>query len=205
MRQRYAVLAMISMTVILAGCTIDSTEPPPPPTSSGIDFGMERSAEGSHMAEGTLSADDAPLEGEFAVAVRDSLDGLVFVSYDAEAANLFILQVRERVSGEYACGPVELGAACHGRLFENVRLEDGNVHVDGRLDVTSGLIGLTVSGTRVTGTFEAEFARTYPEGGGPGFAIDNGTVAVELLPGTLENAGLDCLIRLAGSAESCQP
>jgi hypothetical protein len=185
----------------LAACD-DTTGPDGVPTS-GIDFGLP-AGPGSHSAQGAVASANSPLDGEFAVAVPDSVGGLVLLSYDGATSDLFILQIVDAEPGEHTCGPVEDAAPCHARLFENVRVDDGVVVVDGRFDLVEGVVTLqTVGPDRVVGTFEARLDRTDPDGGQDFILVENGTLGVEYVDEQLAKGGLACLIALTGGGETC--
>lgn len=191
----------VTLALALTACS-DGTGPGQP-TPDGIDFGLAQGAFGAFYADrqGPSAAD--PLTGEFAVAVPDSVGGLVLLAYDAGASNLFILQVAADGEGSYMCGPVESGAACHARIFENVREVNGLVQVDGRLDLTTGSLTLSeIDAASVAGSFQAHFERTSGEGEAS-FDVAHGTILVDLLPGSVEDAGLQCLVVLAVGGTSC--
>lgn len=199
--QRIAPLLLI---VALSACGDDATSPTDDaPAPDGISFGMEEGTFGALYADRQLPSAEAPLADEFAVAVPDSVGGLVFLGYDGGTSNLFILQVSSTSAGTFACGPVTAAAACHARLFENVREEGGLVEVDGRLDLTTGSLTLSEVGPDVvTGAFEAHFERTVGEGGETIDVVD-GTILVDLLPGPVEGGSLGCLVKLATGGTSC--
>jgi hypothetical protein len=192
----------LTLTLAVAACS-DGTGPDQAPAPAGVDFGLAEGSNGAFYADARQPSAADPLEAEFAVAVPDSLGGLVLLAYDGGTRNLFILQMNDDGVGTYACGPVEDGPACHARVFENVREEGGVVEVDGRLDLTSGSLTLSEVGASVlTGAFEAHFERT--DGTGEASVdVFNGTIAVDLLPGFVENAGLLCLVELSGGGTSC--
>lgn len=192
---------LASLALTLAACE-DGTGPGTP-APDGIDFGLAQGTFGALYADRDQPSAGAPLSGEFAVAAPDSIGGLVLLAYDDGTKNLFILQVQSAEGGTYACGPVENGPACHARLFENVRDEDGLVQVDGRLDLTTGSLDLgEVGPDDVTGTFQAHFERTAGEGG-QSFDVANGTILVDLLDESVENGGLLCLVQLAVGGTTC--
>lgn len=173
------------------------------PTPIGVDFGLAVGDFGNHHAEGRPSSQGSPLDGQFAVAVPDSLGGLVFLSYDDQSSNLFILQVTSATTGTFDCGPVTTASPCHGRFFENVSEEGGMVQVDGRLDIDEGTLELREVGPdEVEGSFSAELVRTAGSGQSS-LTVVNGSILVDLLEGPVENAGLACLIRLTAGANDC--
>lgn len=179
------------------------------PTPVGVSFGLGEGDFGNHWGQGLPSSQGSPLADRFAVAVPDSLGGLVLVSYDDENSNLFILQMTVEIAGSFAgagvfeCGPVTGGAPCHGRFFENVREEGGIVEVDGRLDIDEGTLEVRkVVPDELEASFSAEFLRTAGSGES-GFTIINGSILVDLLEGPVENGDLACLIRLTAGATDC--
>lgn len=191
----------LTTVVTLAAC--DDGTGPDAPAPDGIDFGLAQGAVGAFYADRQAPSATDPLASEFAVAVPDSLGGLVLLAYDGGTKNLFILQVREAEVGSYTCGPVENGPACHARLFENVREVEGVVQVDGRLDLVTGSLTLNqVGSTSVAGTFQGNFDRTAGEGE-DGFDVVNGTILVDRLPGTVEGGSLACLVALAMGGTTC--
>lgn len=194
-------LALLALA--LGACAETPTADGDAPAPDGIDFGLAAGTAGAHYADRSLPAEGAPLAGEFAVAIPDSLGGLVLLSYDQETSDLFILQVAEMEIGTYGCGPVEEGSTCHARLFENVREEGGIVEVDGRLDLATG--SLTLGGVGpddVRGSFQAHFERSAGEGT-PSIDVFHGTILVYLLEGPVESGGLACLVELAAGATDC--
>lgn len=192
-------LAALALT--LAACE-DATGPGAP-APDGIDFGLAQGTFGALYADREQPSAGAPLSGEFAVALPDSIGGLVLLAYDGGTKNLFILQVNSDEAGTWTCGPVENGPACHARLFENVREEEGLVQVDGRLDLATGSLTLAEVGPEdVAGSFEAHFERTAGEGAAS-FDVVNGTILVDLLEENVENGGLLCLVELAVGGTSC--
>lgn len=198
-----AVVGSLMLLSALVACN-DATGPDEAPTPLGVDFGFALGDPFNHHAQGPLSSIDSPLQSEFAVAFPDSVGGFVLVSYDADGSNLFILQGLTAATGEVACGPVEEGAACHARLFENVRIEDGIALVDGRFDLVEGTLTLTLVGPdELGGTFEARMDRTSPEGTPQSFQIVNGTVRVDYLDEQVASGGLGCLIALTGGGGAC--
>ena len=200
MRSRWTLL---TLTLTAAACS-DSTGPNEQiPAPDGIDFGLAEGTFGALYAAGQLPAAAGPLGAEFAVAVSDSLGGLVLLAYDGGTRDLFILQVNDDAVGTYTCGSVETGPDCHARVFENMRAEDGLVEVDGRLELTSGSLTLSeVEESAVTGSFEAHFERT-DGAGGASYDVLNGTIDVDLVPGFVENADLLCLVQLTGGGTTC--
>lgn len=172
------------------------------PTPIGVDFGLAEGDFGNHHGEGQ-PASGAPLADWFAVAVPDSLGGLIVLSYDDRSSNLFILQVSSATTGTFDCGSVTTGSPCHGRLFENVREEEGMVQVDGQLDVTEGTLELREVGPdEVEGSFSASLVRTAGTGASS-LSVVNGSILVDLLEGPVENGDLACLIRLTVGATDC--
>lgn len=192
--------------VILAGTACESDPISPSdeaPTPAGIDFGLAEGTFGALHADQKQPAAGAPLTDEFAVAVPDSVGGLVLLGYDITTSNLFILQVASTREGTYECGPVTNATPCHARYFENVQEESGVVQVDGRLDLATGHLVLDEVGPdQVAGTFEAHFQRTAGEGDSTA-DVENGTILVDLLEGPVENGGLACLVRLTTGATDC--
>jgi hypothetical protein len=195
-------LGLFAAAIVACGPgALDPSEEEPSP--AGISFGLEEGTFGAHYADQRLPSDPNPLTDEFAVAVPDSVDGLVLLAYDGGTSNLFILQVSSTAKGTYACGPVTGGHPCHARFFENVREQDGVVEVEGRLDLTSGTLTLSQVGPDdVTGAFEAHFERTGGQGGST-IDVFHGTIAVDLLQGPVEKGGLGCLVALTVGATEC--
>lgn len=194
---RFASCCIAFIGIALVGCSDSVSDPnDPPPAPAGVDFGLAVGTPGAHHAEGTPGSSEPPLAGQFAVAVPDSLGGLVLLSYDEATSDLFILQATNAGTGEYACGPVTGDAPCHARLFENVRMEDGAVRVDGRLDLVGGSLTLNeVDPDEVAGSFDAVLERTSGDGI-ESIEVTDGTVLVDLLPGPVEDGGLWCLVEL---------
>lgn len=192
----------------LSGCDDGGTAPTSdtPPAPPGVDFGLAADRFGSHSAKGVPSSPEKPLQGEFAVAVPDSLGGLVILSYNDATSHLFILQVASTAEDGYQCGTVSTAPPCHARFFENVREVEGVVRVDGRLDLETG--GLTLIEVRedvVLATFRGQFVRTAGAGE-PTFTVTDGTIDVDLLEGPLPSGGLGFLVDLAvdGLAQSAE-
>ena len=202
MRKRLPILGMLA-AVVLAACGDEPAGPDPEPTAEGVDFGLRSDVAGAHSAEGEPAVGSAVLGDEFAAAVRDSIGGLVVLSYDADTRGLFILQVAAQAPGTYACGPVESALPCHARYFENVRVDGDRIEVDGRFDLTGGTLTLeAVADETVDGAFAGTLERTAGEGITT-VEIESGTFRVRLVPGELADGGLDCLIGLTGSGPVC--
>lgn len=199
---RLSALAM-GVALVLAACTPDATQPGDDP-GLGVDFGVAAGTPGAHKAQGDPASTGDILGSEFAVALPDSVGGLVVVSYDAESSDLFILQVQAVTAGTYACAPVTEGPPCHGRFLENVRTEGDQLLVDGQLDVIEGSIDLlTVGPDRLTATFQARLERSFGDGEPVEIVVQDGTIDVPWVAQGLTDGRLTCLIGLTGATPGC--
>lgn len=190
----------------VGGCGEASTGPGSEPgEQDGMTFVLaDAPSQVAYGAAGLPAASGGVLDQPFAVAVPDSLGGLVLIGYDAQRSDLLIMQVGSTAADSYECGPVTAGAPCHGRYFENVRMSDGVVEVDGRLDLSTGTLVLEGTGSgRVTGSFDGTLERSSGTGPGP-LIIQQGRIDVPLLDPMLARGGLDCLIRLTTGETPCE-
>lgn len=190
---------VLPLVVALTACE-DGIAPVDRAIPIGIDFGAVAGQTGGHSAEGIPRA-AAPLDGPFAVAVRDSLGGTVLVSFDRSRADLFVLQV---TGAGGACGRVETAPACHGRVFRNLRIEAGEARFDARLDMVAGHVAVqpTSGGQRLQGSLDGRLEQIYPRGEGV-VEIEHGTIDVPYVDDALLHGGLGCLVALAGADGHC--
>lgn len=203
--ERYATIGLVLFT--LGACGEGPAEPsadPQDPEFEGVDFGIPEGTAGAHSAAGEPADVDSLLDREFAIAMPDSLGGLVIVSYDEDTRNVFILQVRSADPSDYACGTITSAMPCHGRYLEGVRDEDGGIQVDGRLALTTGDVTLDEVGPeRLTGSFAGLLERT--DGSGTdAIEIEDGRIDVDYRTDPLMGESLTCLIQLMVDGTSCE-
>lgn len=199
-RGRYATIGLVLLTVVACG---EGPAEPEDAGFEGVDFGIAEGAAGAHHAEGEPAAAGSILDHDFAIALADSVGGIVLASYDADTRDLFILQVGSTRPGNSTCDTVTSGSPCHGRYFENVRDEDGGVRVDGRLDLTSGGLALDAVGPeRLTGSFTGRLERVAGTGE-DAIEIEDGRIDVDYRAEPMSTGRLTCLIQLTVDGSSC--
>jgi hypothetical protein len=198
MRTSATATGLLALALAMAACDTD-VQAPGPTSVDGVDLAFDHQTYGSHAASGNVAASGSPLASEFAVAVNDSLGGLVVLSYDADSRGLFILQTATRATGTYTCLGVETGGPpCHGRYLHNVRVEDGLMRVDAHLELSSGTLVLKqVGGGVLRGTLDARLDPVAGEDSDP-LIITDGVLDVRYIAEELEDGRLHCLIGLTG-------
>lgn len=197
-------LALLGLLALVAvGACADGVSPDDRLELAGVDFGIAGGSLGAHSAGGEPVGSGSLLSGEFAVAVADSLGGLVLVSFDEENAGLFILQIGSVEPGEYACSGVEAAPACHGRFFDDVQVSGGMIEMGAHFEIHSGSATIT---SNEEGRLQGELSvRIDPVGGTAAdpIVVTDGVIDVRYLDEELDDARLWCLIGLTGSGDDC--
>ena len=183
---------------LLGGC--DSVLDPGGEEAEGVNFSYSGGKAGSFASAGVVGTgqDGLPALEAFAMAQRDSIDGLLLGSFrktGEERGDLFILQLRGTEPGTYGCGRGSEGPRCYGHLYIGVSTEQP-LSAQEVYTVTSGDVVLSAVGpARVRGTFAitlgelAAMSKTI--------VVEDGTLDVPLVEGVF-NASFRCLaVRLA--------
>jgi hypothetical protein len=91
------------------------------------------------------------LEGSFAVAMEDSVGGMVVIAFrkTMSGGDAFILQFTDRRTGTFECSP---GGACHGRLIENITASTTTEWV--YWEIQDGTVAISELGDRLVGTVQ---------------------------------------------------
>jgi hypothetical protein len=183
---------------MLTGC--ESVVDPGGGDEDGVTFSFSGGAAGSFASTGVVGTgeDGLPALEAFAMAQRDSVDGLLLGSFRKTGegrGDLFILQLRGTESGTYSCGPGAQGPRCYGHLYIGVSTEQP-LSAQEVYAVTSGDVILSAVGpSRLEGTF----ALTLVELAAMSrmLVVEDGRIDVPLVEGVF-NASFRCLaVRLA--------
>lgn len=187
------VLLGVLGAALLAACAsvLDSDSIDP----AGVTFSYSGSLSGSFASNGNAvrGGDGLPAFETFAVAQRDSIDGLLLGSFrktGGSHGDLFILQIRGTDPITYTCGAITDGPRCYGHLYIGVQTE-GSASAEHVYGISAGQVVLSeVSDSRVKGTFQLALqgirdpSRTL--------TIENGSFDVPLVEGIF-NSSFACL------------
>lgn len=183
---------------LLGGC--ESVIDPDGGEAEGVKFSYSGGTTGAFASTGVVSTgqDGLPELEAFAMAQRDSIDGLLLGSFRKTGetrGDLFILQLRGTDPGTYGCGPGAQGPGCYGHLYIGVDTEQP-LSAQEVYAVTSGDVVLSAVGSaRLRGTFGitlVELAATPRT-----LVVEDGTIDVPLVEGVF-NSSFRCLaVRLA--------
>jgi hypothetical protein len=137
--------ALCVVTCTAFGCSDPATSSRPSSitlTGSGDSF----SASGDPN-----TANDDLLQGSFAVAMEDSVGGMLVIAFrkTTNGGDAFILQFTDRRTGAFECSP---GGACHGRLIENITASTTTEWV--YWEIQNGTVTISELGDRLVGAVQ---------------------------------------------------
>ena len=143
------------------------------------------------------TANDDLLEGSFAVAMEDSVGGMVVIAFrkTASGGDAFILQFTDRRTGAFDCSP---GGACHGRLVENITAITTTEWVF--WEIQDGTVTISELGDRLVGTVQGMTLRNTAQPAER--TLQSGTLDIAFLQGEEARRKMYCFI-VEARGETC--
>lgn len=148
MPRRLLASALVMSSALLAGCA-DGTAPSP--NAEGVNLQWSGGSGFSASGSPTYAAGSV-VPATFAVAIADSVGGIVIAAYQqrADRGDLFVLQLAENRLGLHGpCAVITSPSHCHGRIIENVTATNTTNMV--YFQVTTGIVQIQSVGDRLVG------------------------------------------------------